>query len=653
MKTFRSNCYRYLLLVTILGCFMTSMAGSGPSFREMHKLKLPFKPTVNYYEHTDDFRFFLCSTKTDMLMFDGTSGKILWKINFKSEFANEKFSNQFWNRNANVILVFDEDTKKGIADKYFIDGKTGKLLWKNNKYVSDYGKYELSVGFQNYFDAETNGVLLPTKDNVDFVDVYSGNVIWSKSFELTGKAKQFDCYIMNYYDLVKINLSKEEGIYLTTRDGKEVTEIEPYFNKKKYMADRKHATMISIPEKNMYIVMQGETSRMMEILGIIGGQSVDIPKWKMNFIAYEEGSNKELWRQKYTIGFVYDWIDYTPLVRLDYADGKLFVQHDAALKTNDGLTVIDVNTGEKLWTAYYSCSEMKNGLSKTTLTPFPAPSPVIVDGNAYVVDKVKNTVRCYNAQNGTLIWESEKYPDAQKIPTLIVNNGTVILVHGSPASKIVRAEERSGNSSRVVYKRMFLDKDKYGLIAYDAKTGKTIWDGDQAGKKAKDKFSYIAGAEYVDGKLYCATDKNFFILDPPTGNVIKSIPVSKEKLGDAWKLVYFPDRKIMVLNCQKGIIKVDPLTATIQGTVKTPNVSSYPASLHMNADNDYEDYAIFTSGNSEKLDFKTFASIDLDKMQVRGTAPAALLFYDNPHFSDGADLFYSADGNEVSIFSIK
>jgi len=127
MKTFRSNCYRYLLLVTILGCFMTSMAGSGPSFREMHKLKLPFKPTVNYYEHTDDFRFFLCSTKTDMLMFDGTSGKILWKINFKSEFANEKFSNQFWNRNANVILVFDEDTKKGIADKYFIDGTTGKL----------------------------------------------------------------------------------------------------------------------------------------------------------------------------------------------------------------------------------------------------------------------------------------------------------------------------------------------------------------------------------------------------------------------------------------------------------------------------------------------------------------------------------------------
>lgn len=653
MKTKQSILKRSLTVFLFLGLSITLLAGGGPSFRELHSLKLPFKPTNFMYAHTGDFRFFLCSSKTDMLMFDGATGKISWKINFKTDFANQKFEYQLWNKEANVVLLYNEDSKKGIAEKYFLDGKTGKLLWKSDKYVSDFGKYELSEGFENYFDAETNGVLLPSRDNVDFVDVYSGKVIWSKNFELTGKAKQFDCYIMNYYNLVKIITGKEESIYLTTREGTEVTETDPYFNQKKYMADRKHATMIGIPDKNMYIIMQGETNRVFEILGALSGQPTDVPKWKMNFVAYEEGTNRELWRKKYTIGYVFDWIDNTPMVRMNYADGKLFVTHDPALKTNDGLTVLDVNTGEKLWTAYYSSSEMKNGLSKTTLTPFPAPLPVVSEGKAYVVDKVKNTVRCYDAQNGTLIWETKKYPDAQKIPALLVTNGVVMLAYGSPASKIVREEVKTGNSTRTVYKRMFLDKDKYGLIAYDAKTGAEIWNGDQAGKKAKDNFSYLAGVEYIDGKLYCATDENFFILDPPTGNVIKSIPVSKEKLGKAWKLIYFPQNQKMILNCNKGIIKIDAVTAAIEGTLKTPNVSAYPASVHMNADNDYADYAIFTDGNSEKLDFKTFASIDLDKMTVRGTGDAALLFYDNPHFSEGAEMFYQSDGSEISIFSIE
>jgi len=302
-----------------------------------------------------------------------------------------------------VILVFDEDTKKGVAEKYFIDGKTGKLLWKSSNYVSDYGKYELSEGFQNNYDSETKGVLLPTKENVDFTDVYTGKILWSKSFELSGKAKQFDCYTMNYYDLVKVVLGKDESLYLTTHEGKEISDIEPFFNKKKYLSDRKHATVLNIPEKNMYVIMQGETSRAWSFLGAIQGMAADIPQYKMNFIAYEEGSNKELWRKQHKISFLFDAIDFSPYVRLDYADGKLIVQHDPIIKFNDGLTILDINTGEKLWQASYSCLEMKSSLSKSYFTPFPSPSPILVNGNTFVVDKLRNTVRCYDTQNGNLI----------------------------------------------------------------------------------------------------------------------------------------------------------------------------------------------------------------------------------------------------------
>ncbi|MBK7031488.1 MAG: hypothetical protein IPH45_20860 [Bacteroidales bacterium] len=125
-------------------------------------------------------------------------------------------------------------------------------------------------------------------ESVDFVDVYAGNILWSKSFELSGKARQFDCYIMNYYDLVRIVLGKDEDIYLTNRDGREVSDIEPYFNKKKYLSDRKHATTLNIPEKNMYVIMQGETSKGWSFLGAIQGISADIPSYKMNFFWLDE-----------------------------------------------------------------------------------------------------------------------------------------------------------------------------------------------------------------------------------------------------------------------------------------------------------------------------------------------------------------------------
>ncbi|MBK7031489.1 MAG: PQQ-binding-like beta-propeller repeat protein [Bacteroidales bacterium] len=215
-------------------------------------------------------------------------------------------------------------------------------------------------------------------------------------------------------------------------------------------------------------------------------------------------------------------------MRLDYADGKLIVQHDPIIKMNDGLTVLDINTGEKLWHASYSSLEMKSSLSKTYFTPFPSPSPITVDGNTFVVDKLRNTLRCYDSQNGSLIWESKKYPDAQKIPTLAIIDGIVILAHGSPAIKVVRYEEKSNNSTRIRWKREYLNKDKYGLIAYDAKTGKVVWDGDQIGKKAKDKFQYVAGVEFIDGSCIVPPIKTFFYVDPKTGSVMKIIPVSKE-----------------------------------------------------------------------------------------------------------------------------
>jgi outer membrane protein assembly factor BamB len=622
---------------------------SAESFKTLHKMELPFKPTVQYYQHTSDFKFFLCSSKTEMLMFDGITGKILWHVNFEKDFSDKKFSNQLWNKHANVILLFDEDSRKGVAPKYFIDGTTGKQLWKSDKYVSDFGKYELAEGFISYYDADTKGVLLPTKEKVDFVNAFTGDVIWSKQFDLTGKAKHFDCFIMKYYDLVKVNTSKEDAIYLTTTEGKEISDIEPYFNKKKYLADRKHSIMINIPEKNMYVLMQGETSLFWSLLG------ADLPNWKMNFIAYEATTNKEIWRKVHKISYVFDWIDNTPYVKMGYEDGLLYVLHMPFLKTGDGLTVLNADNGELLWKANYSTAEMKSqGLSKVLATPFPAPAPLFSNGKVYVVDLMKRKTCCFEAKTGKVIWESDDLPKTQMVSHLILSGESLILGYGGQALKVAHITQTQTNGpTKHIYRREYHIKDNYGVIAYNANTGKVLWEGSKIGKKAKDKFKFISGMELVDGKLYCATDKNFFVLNPDNGDVVTNVPVKNEKVGDIWKMFYFENNNKIILNGAKGIVKIDALKGSVEGSIKTPNVPYYSASTEMNYDDFWSDYAVFTNGNPVKMKFKEFAVIDLDNMKIRGKESTDLLFTDTPRFSEGAEMFYKPNGAKVTIHSVK
>ena len=647
MKT-QSIC-RLLVLATmilLLKPAMNSMAGN-TGFRELQSIKLPFTPSYHFYSHTGDFNFFLCSTKADMLMLDGINGKILWQKNFEKDFSNKKFSNQFWNKDANIVLVYDEDTKKEIAKKYFIDGKTGKLLWSSDKYVSDFGSYELSIGFSDYYDPGTNGVLLPTKESVDLVDVNTGKTIWSKPIKLTGKAKDFNCFIMTYYDLVKIVTAKDSETLLTIADGKEVTDAEPYFNKKKYLGNRQHAQIIDIPDKNMYILMLGENNVGFSIL-----TGIDMPKRKMTFKGYDAKTDKELWSKVYTITFAMDWVSNSDqYIKLIYEDGKLFVEHNPNNKANTGLTVINPENGEQLWEGFFTASEIKiSGLSKSLLTPFPAPDPVTINGKTYVVNKVKNILTCYDANTGAKIWDSEKFPDAQKIPSLYVSDGLIIMGYGGDELKCASITQSNGPT---INRYEYNNKDKYGINAYDAATGKIVWSNETIEKAAKDKFDFIAGLMLIDGKLFCATDKNFFILDPKTGNVLKSAPVAKEKLGDAWKMFYFEKEKKIILNCDDGIVKLDPVAMKVEGTLKTPNVPFYQASKFMNADDTYQDFAIFTSGDAIKMKFKEFASIDLDKMTIRGMEDGDLLFHNISRFSEGGEMFYKVDGEDFKLYSVK
>ncbi len=615
-------------------------------FKPLYNLELPFKPTINWYDHTSDFKFFLCSTKEEMLVLDGTTGKIVWHNNFAKEFGEKSISNQYWNKDANVIMLYNDDSKKGVATKYFVDGKTGKTLWKSNIYVSKLGDYKAEDGFMRDYDPETKGVILPTKETIDFVDIFTGKPLWSKTFALEGKQKNFDCFVMPYYDLICVNTGKESSLFFTTKEGTEVTDIEPYLDLKKLRSDSKYAKTLSIPEKNMYVILQGETSVVPYVFGL------DIPKKKMILYAFDQKTDKLLWKKNYEFAYALPYIGTDPLIDLYYSHNKLFVEHYSGVTNSDeGLTVIDIATGEKMWTASFTCftTDMR-GIAKVYMTLYPSPDPLVNNDFVYVADKKHNKLVCYDAKTGAIKWESEKFPDTQKIPFLAIKDQILIMQYGAADIKEVAISKSDGPS---VYTLEYDAKDKYGIIAYDAKTGKILWTGDDLAKKAGDKFKLIAGTRLTDKGIICLTNKNLLTLHVATGNLLTKTSIEDLDLGDVWLAYEFVDEQQIIVNCEKGIVKINAKTMQVESTLKTPNIPGYSPYFSMNGDDKYDDYAIFTKVDAEKMEYKKFACIDLKTMTIRGEEDAEILNFDIDAFSEGAELFYRVDNETITMYSVK
>ena len=624
-------------LLIILLFITTGVFAGNPPFQEVWKTKVPFSPAIHKFTHNDDLSLILCSTKKILYMINGKTGQKLWEMDIPNTLGVKSAEYQYWSQDAGVIVVFADDKKKSNSFKYFINDRSGQIMWKSDKYVAEKGEYSLKNGLKYSYDASTKTLLLCSDESIEVVKASSGDVVWTKRYAMDGKEKYFDCYYRKYYNLVCVDISKEECIYLDKSNGSDVTDITPYFDFESYISDRENTrNIVQIPEKNMFVTLQFKRS-------IFFG----LAKRKMTVSAYEKGTNRLIWTNEISCSFVYDLYSTNtyrpiPVVDISYSNGKISLAYE-------GLSVLDANTGKLLWEAEFEITDNDFGLSKDEQVLYASPFPVFQDGNAFVFNKDERKLICYDAEKGTQIWESEKSSRTDYIDGLYVYDNVAIVQLGGVALVNTRKTITNGNYTYYIYGRGYQLKGDFGLYAYNKKDGKEVWSHKTIKDATKDGFKTIYGSYFYTNKLFVITDKNVLCLNPKDGSSNWQTPVKSLKIGKVWRTHFFEEQNKIVLDCEKGVAVIDASSGKVLQTIKIKNVNSPSPEI---GDDSYSDYFIYTNGKAEKL--KEFGSVNLETGKINGVQKIwnSDAYLEN-FFSWDGEYFIIPDGSNCSLLKVK
>ena len=98
---------------------------------------------------------------------------------------------------------------------------------------------------------------------------------------------------------------------------------------------------------------------------------------------------------------------------------------------------------------------------------------------------------------------------------------------------------------------------------------------------------------------------------------------------------------------------MDDQCKQVLGVLKSTNVMFYSPAVSIPIDDDYEDYFIYTNGDTKKGIMKTFSPVNLNTMTLSGAIDAAILGYKIEHFSYGGEMFFLTDGSKITIYKTK
>ncbi len=276
---------------------------------------------------------------------------------------------------------------------------------------------------------------------------------------------------------------------------------------------------------------------------------------------------KNNWQQTFNIKVVRSlfpsdgWFGGDDFLTMYEASGKLFVLYE-------GLTVLDLKTGNKLWESSFDNSTFDFGLFKSTQELERAAWPLVDGDFVYIVDLSKGNrcIKKVNIENGSVIWKTqEKLDDDEVIPNIFVSGNILFAQFGGLIEKQIMINGDKGTT----YKKEYRYAGDFGVKAYDINTGKLLWDTHSRESDLDDKFkSKITNIFTDSGKLYAGSTKNIFCFEANSGKVLFKTPVKEIKLDDPLSIWIYKDNNLIV-ECEKGVASIDKNSGKVNYATKT------------------------------------------------------------------------------------
>lgn len=284
-----------------------------------------------------------------------------------------------------------------------------------------------------------------------------------------------------------------------------------------------------------------------------------------------------------------------------YAKQKIFV-------IGEGIWAFDAKTGDALWALPLKNSDYSFQVFKAVQTLGRADLPIVHDHAVFLADLSANNncIKKIDINTGETLWRSEAFRKDDIVPKMrFLGNGLILAQFGG----LVEAQTYvAGTSGRPdVCKKDFVTKGNAGLRAYDANTGKIVWDATKLANLGNAFNKVITNFILNENICYVATDKLVLGISFE-GKTVCQIPVKNMKIGLPSKLAMH-NNQLMVIGKQ-GVAAVNLQTKALQWATYTAKCFDFAL---------FDNQITIWTGD-KPFELNQFVCIDLNDGKILGKA---------------------------------
>lgn len=603
------NYQAYLVCVLLLSCVFGAKAQEFPVVWES---KFGFEPD-NQKRFNGTASLLLGSTEDEAGMIDG-NGKMLWSYKFKEKLGIGSFEFQTWNEKAGVILFMESTDEK--STKVYVDEKTGTELWRTDK-LNKFGDYYIDNMLRSNYIASMVAMPLFDGKHIELVNVKTGKTLWTNSDYSGFDEEGFNIQKLSDYNLIEVRNNLGVG-YIDEKTGRTVDDKQVGQYRNSSVASTKIAES---KEKNLRVRLD------------LGSRSMFSLTRMITLTASTITTNAQVWTVSFEEKVMEDLMSLGLMSEQATPNISFGIQNDKVYVIYEGISVFDISTGSKLWSAKYASSDYSGGLRvDQTLN---SAARLFAGNGLFLVDRESEQIHKYDIATGKDMWAAPKISDDDVVPHMILSGNTLLAQFGG--RMFVQSYLTQSQEYRYEYK---FAGDSYGVRAYDATTGAVLWDTKTLKAELGDRVSNIL----TDGQnVYVTGEETLFALDIQTGKTKYSVNVKDFDLGEAWGLTKSEDGQRLFIDFDKGLAAVSIADGKkIYATNTKKNLGRFNQGKNC-----------FIWVGDDNVELKSFVGTDLQTGALKGKYENEYVYNGSmPRLTDDGDYLIKFDDEKVVKYRV-